>query len=582
MEKKEIKFDLSADALFDLADARLEEGDHLAALRMLYKSVELYGPAADELAEMADVYDEMELFEQSAECWFRYLDVCEEEEAVDAYEGLAACYFNLGNDRMASYYYKKMLSDKYITPSNNVEMGELLERPRHTPFRISWPPESADYSQEIDAGLKALKSGDFEKAESQFLRVHERSEYYPSALNYLSVTYLLAGKTAEAEATCRKLLEREPENIQTLATYAAVLTEQDRREESRAIAERIASLKSDSADELYKAATVCCENGLYEQAYERFCRLENMVSYDRTLLYFKAVSAFRCGRKNESLQALGKILDFQPRAAVVRYYYRAIRKYVEEGGEEPETTFFCHIPSAEREKRIELLKLLASMRTSEARAYFEEKRDAEELLEWCFDESDGRETELQTLAVSVAVRAGRDGFLCDALLNPAVNDLIKIEAVHQICRKNRSVDFSIVIADIFRKMSFDRLEVGKARRAKFIDAYVLCYTRFVLLGEGSASDFRFAAQAIYDALESADKLNLVNDAESLACAIFLTVVTTDGKQAQYVLKSMNANPEEVSGILSVLHEAFVAGKEVAATDGNESEEGGEKDEVDRF
>ena len=66
MEQKTIRFDLSADRLLDLADAKLDEGDHLGALRLIHKSLELYGPAADEYAALADTYEEMELFELSA------------------------------------------------------------------------------------------------------------------------------------------------------------------------------------------------------------------------------------------------------------------------------------------------------------------------------------------------------------------------------------------------------------------------------------------------------------------------------------------------------------------------------------
>lgn len=574
MEKKTVRFDLSADALLDLADARLDEGDYLAALRMLHKSVDLYGPAADEYASMADTYDEMELFELSAECWFRYLDVCGEEEAVDAYEGLAACYYNMGNERLASYYYKKMLSDKYVSPANNMELDEVFSRQERPQMRIAWPPERADYSQEIDEGLRALKEGDYERAQECFLSVDERSEYRPAAMNYLAVCYLLAGESEKAESACRALLEKEPENIQALSTYAAVLTEQDRRQESRAVAEKLARLPATAADELYKVATVCCENGLNEQAYEKFCKLETMVSYDRTLLYFKGVAAFRCGKVSESLASFGKLLDIYPRAAVARFYFREVRRYAQEGGEKPETTFFCHVTEAEREKRITLLKELAKMRASDARAYFAEGTNADELLEWCFDESDGRETDLQALAVAVAVRAGRDAFICDLLLDPRVNDVVKLDAVQRLCMRNRSLEFGIVIADIFRKVGFDRLEIGRERHAKFVEAYALSFARFALLGEGDAEHYRFAAQAIYGALEKEGKLSLVKDAESLACAMFLTVAATGKSDARKILQRLNADADNVAQILGVLHGAFrTEQEEAAAADAGKNSEG---------
>ena len=66
----------------------------------------------------------------------------------------------------------------------------------------------------------------------------------------------------EAEAACRELLERNAQDVQALCTYAALLTELNRPEESRALAERLARIPPEDPDEMYKVATVCCENGL--------------------------------------------------------------------------------------------------------------------------------------------------------------------------------------------------------------------------------------------------------------------------------------------------------------------------------
>ena len=273
------------------------------AADMAFAGAAIARKAADEYAALADTYEEMELFELSAAAWFQYLDVCAEEEVVDGYEGLSACFYNLGNEGLASYYYKKMLADKYVTPENNTEMGELFEHaaaaqtaPR---VRITWPPEHADYSQELDAGLRLLRKGDHEGAEREFLKIHPGSSYYAEACNYLAVSYLLSGKTDKAEECCLAALKEKPDSVQTLATYAAVLSEMDRKEESARIAHKLSLLPAEEPDELYKIATVCCENGLYEAAYEKFCKLEKIVGYDRTMLYFKGVAAFRCGKVKE-------------------------------------------------------------------------------------------------------------------------------------------------------------------------------------------------------------------------------------------------------------------------------------------
>ena len=568
MEEKTVKFDLAEEKLLELAEARLDEGDPLAALRLLHKSLELYGPGADEYALLAEAYDAMEIFELSAGSWFSFLDICPDEEAVDAYEGLAACYYNMDNEPMALYYYNKMMRDKFVSTDHNVEMGRLFgDRPRRR-FRVSWPPEHADYSDDIDDGLQALKAGKHAEARAFFSRVHPGSEYYLAARNYLAVCSLLEGKPQEAEEECRAVLEADPDNVQALSTYAAVLTEQERREEAYRTAVKLAAVETDIPDELYKAATVCCENGLYEQAYEKFCRLEETVSFDMTLLYFKGVAALRCGKAKESLASFGKILDIDPRAAVARYYFRAVRTYAEEGGAPPQTSFFYRVPEEERLRRTEFLVTLARLNKAELRAYCAET-DITELLEWAFDEGDGDVAELQLLAAAVAIDGRLDGFIRDFLLDPTGNDAVKFEALLRLCARNRKDEFGVVTGGLYRRLPVEKLTVGRVARSKFVQAYAICFSRFAPLGEGSAAEFCLTAREIYAALERSGQLSLAHGEESLACAIYLTAVPSGVKKTRALLKYLGAEADTVTRILRCVNGAAQA--EAAAADASAEE-----------
>ena len=573
MDKREIRFDLSADALLDMAEAKLDEEDYIAALRLLHKSLEMYGPGADEYADLAEAYDGMEQYEYAAYNWFRFLDVCAENEAVDAYEGLAACYYNLGNMPQAMYYYNKMMHDKYVTAENNVEMGELMNEPPRPRFRVAWPPEHADYSADVDDGLQALKQGDHAKAERCFRRVHPDSPYYPSAMNYLAVSYLLSGSADKAERVCDKLLRQEPDNVQILSTYAAALIEQDRREEGRAVAARLASIETEDADELYKIATVCCENGLYEQAYDRFCKIEEMVRYDLTLLYFKGVAAFRCGKVKESLAALGKLLDIDPHAAVARHYFRKIRDYAESGGEPPETAFFYRVPQAEREANTATLMLLLHMSASDQKALCSQPF-VYELLEWCFDEADGQEPRLQLIAAEIAAHADLQPFFCDLLLNASVNDVVKLAALQHYCERNRDFECGIVVSDIYGRVAFRRLQVGRKRRALFVGAYALCFARFGLFGNVDGEELCCAVQNIYELFAARGDFSVIRTKESLACAIYLTVRTVESRKMGKLIHGLGAEETEVLRILEAIRVLAAGESEAAASDAAEPGEAG--------
>lgn len=561
MDEKVVRFDLSAETLLNLAEKKLDEKDYVGALRILRKSVERNGATADEYSLFADIYDEMELFEYAVNYWFRYLDVCAEDEAVDAYEGLAACFYNTGNERAAVFYYNMMLQDKYVSAENNIEMGELFSSPARKPFRIVYPPAEADYTEELEGGVKALRGGDYAKADEIFSSVPEEAACYGSARNFLALSKLMQGKAEDAERICRERLAVAGDDVSILSTYAAVLTELGKRDESRAAAKRLASLPAVSADELYKIATVCCENGLYDEAYEKFCILEKQVPYDITLLYFKSVAAFKSGRIRESLAGFAKIVDVFPDAAVARYYFGEIRRYSEEGGDAPETLFFYRVPGKERETRVKFLAALSELPADELSSFLEHA-DITEYIEWCFDEGDGTDAELMLLGIHLAVKAGMEDFVRDILLDSTLNDVLKIECLRCLAARNRTFEAGVVVGDVYRRAEFFKLNVGRVRRSKFVQAYALSFARFAFLSGESCADFKEAAERIYAALEREGKLTLASDAESLACAICFIASKSIADRTQEILRAMGGNSMAVAEILHAVNSDTQ--KEIAA------------------
>lgn len=578
MDEKVVKFDLSAETLLDLAEKKLDGKDYIGALRILRKSVEKNGASADEYAVFADIYDEMEIFEYAVNNWYKFLDVCAEEEAVDAYEGLAACYYNMGNERQAVFYHNIMMNDRFVTPENGFEMSGLISSHARRRFRIVYPPEEADYSEELEEGLRALRGGEYAEADGVFSAVPEGASCYASAQNFLALSKLMQGDTQAAETICKARLAQDENDIAVMSTYAAVLTEQGRTDESRAVARRLAAMPATVADELYKIATVCCENKLYDEAYEKFCILEKQVSYDLTLLYFKAVAAFKSGRVKESLADFAKIIDIYPDAAVARYYFGEIRRFGEEGGTPPETGFFYRVPASERETRIRLLSALSEVPLAELDAFLE-RTDITEYLEWCFDEADGADAELMLLGLRLAVRARMDDFVRDILLDSTVNDVVKLEGLRFLAERNKDFEAGVVISDIYRCASFQKLSVGRTRRGKFVAAYALCFARFAFITDEGCGPYKLAAERIYAALDREGRLSLASDAESLACAICFMAAKGAPSRAREVLGAMGGSSIAVAEILHAVNAD--AEKEIAAAqadEGNEEEQTGNGEE----
>lgn len=565
--------DFSRKRLGGLADKFYNEGKFLSALRLAYKEREQHGSDPDVFARLADIYEAMGLQGSAINCLFQLLDIAHVDDLPDVYESLAVNFLDLGNESQSAYYYNKLVdADESIPLETKMDIAEAFSVKKKDRFRFVYPPELADYSKEVDVGSRALKAGDCKRAVSEFSKVVKGAKEYAAAKEMQAVAHLLAGETAEAERICLELLETAPEDIRALATLAAVYLEQDRKEESKAIALRLSKRKTDSAEELYKIATVCCENGLDAEAYEQFCALVEKTPYDGRALYFKGVAAYKCGRLDEAERTLDDLCTIYPDAEVAKYYLRELRAYREndEPISVPEWTYFYHLPQEERENRCQTLLRIGAA-TKEEAELFGTIALAEGYFSWCFDEMDGADHDLQYLALTTAVHARADEFVRDVLLDYEVLDALKVETLRLLMERNEDMELGLVLCSIYREVFLPRIRIGRKRRKKFLGGYAKVASKFVILSEEHGDKLCEAAEELYDALEAANALDLVDNEDDCACAIFLLSGLTElGNDHEKIAFSFDANLAKARVLLSyAVSERYGVGEEEIEKDGEE-------------
>ncbi|MBQ8429240.1 MAG: hypothetical protein IJX30_04005 [Clostridia bacterium] len=560
MEKGQVKkIDFSRKRIAHLADKYYNEGNFLPALRLAYKELNEYGGDADVFARLSDIYEGMALQGSAINCWFRFLDVADEADLPDIYEGLAANFLAIGNETQSAYYYNKLIDvDDSISEEARIEIAEAFSVPKKEKFRFVYPPRLADYSKEVNVGSHALKAGDCRRAITEFSKVEKGSKEYATAKEMQAVAHLLAGEAHLAEAVCKALLEETPDSVRAQATLAAVYLEQGREEESRAIAQRLAALPLTDSDDLYKVATVCCENGLHEEAYQKFVVLDKKMPYDGRMLYFKGVSAYKSGRLDEAERALDTLCTVYPDAEVAKYYLKALRAYKEEkenakDGEEvvaPEFIYFYHLPQAEREHRCASLLKIGSCPKDEAQIFgLLALHDG--YFHWCFDEMDGGDHDLQYLGIVTAAHVRADEFLQEVLLDFEVADVLKVETLRMLIERNEDMDVGLVLCNIYRRVPVFKIKIGRKRRKKFIEAYAKLASKFIVIRDTYAEKIANAAEFLYRALQEYDALDLIDNTDDCACAIFfLAGLKEMGNDKQRIATAFDANFARVQTLLS--------------------------------
>lgn len=519
MSKTE-EIDFSDERLLAIAADMLDEHNLIGALKILNKNAELNYDDDRSFMLYAEAFDDMELYERSINYWFRYLDEAQDGDLADAYEGLAVDFMNIDNEHFAAYYYNKLLIETDdLSPESRREIIDNFLRRQENPLKFAYPPEIADYSAEVSRGVEYMRAQQYDKAVSEFEKVAEGNPRYLSARNYIAMCNIICDKAEEAEKECLSILSKKPDDVQALTTLAAVKTEQKKAEEGRELAYRLVKLNPTNPDDIYKIATVCCENKLHAEAFALFSKLEGEFSYDTTVLYFKAISAYNSRHYDESFASFDKLLTINPDAVVARYYMRRARENIDSGKEE-EFGYFYRLPQELRESSLEFLSSYYRLPKRSAKRLAKDV-NVLECIKWCFDETENSDdNQLHYVAAMCAVKAGYDDYLRGLLLDAFISDSLKIAVLHDICERNEDNQFGVVICNIYKCVDIYALNIGRSKRKYFLSAYSVLVSRFGILDEDYSGRFCGAAERLYKNMAKKGLLANSADLHALAAAMF--------------------------------------------------------------
>lgn len=553
---KNIQVDFSFDRLVQTAEKLIDAHNYLGALKILNKNSSINEDLGYAHLLYAQIFDDIGLYERSINEWFKFLaysEFIDDDDLTDAYEGLAVGFMNIGNEQFSAFYYNKLLKNTAeIDEGMRLDIMESFLSKEENPLKFVYPPEIADCSEVISSGIEYMKQGDFKKAIEEFDKVDERNKSYISARNYAAMSYIISDKPKKAEEECNKILKIKPDDVHALTTLVAVKTEQKKFDESMALAERLLKLEIDSPDDIFKIATVCCENSMHEQAFNLFKRLEEKLPYDSSVLYFKAVSAFNCEKFDDCFAAFDKLLTLNPDAVTAKYFNEAAHIALRSGDRSP-MSYFYRLPPNERESSLKILAAVGSLTPTQLKKLFKEV-DISDCVRWCFDESEGNgNTELQFVGAMCAVKGGLDGLVSSILLNAFVEDEIKIKMLTALGERNEDLTVSVVICNVLKEVEFYRLKLGRAKRKPFIEAYATLTSHFALLDNELGKKFATATEDMYSRLEGEQKLGFIKNGSELAAAILLhsrIKLPRLTKRAD-ICKYFSANGDEISDIYGV-------------------------------
>ncbi len=505
---------LSDEFLIDSAEKRMSSGDHMGALTVLNKRAGLYPPSADSLALYADVYEELELWHLAADAWFHFLDICNEADFSEGYEGLAIAFLNMGNELQSTYYYTRAYADEEGFQEGFADFLENYSPDEPPALRIVGEEDP----EALREGLGLMREGELQKARQRLFRVDPESPDFPAAAALAAMCLLMMGDEGEAEAECKELVSAFPENTNVLTTYIAVLGARGKKKRAAEIARKLAGLHVEGTDELFRIATALCETGLDEEAFRVLTELRVRLPYDENVLYFYAVAAHHLGRTDEAISSLEMLTTVYPRKAIARYYLEHLRLFRDGEGKSPQMSFFYRLPQSVYTDVADIL--LSALRWGEEQLGEEDRARIDDCISYAFDELEGRDEKLQVVAVKLAARTRRDEFLREKLLDFEGSDLVKFAILHEFTVRNEENSFGTVFLNLYREFFTHTIDIGTRKATEFLDAFADVYSKYGLLGPDDEGKLCGAAEDIYAALEEANAWRFIDDRSALSAAIY--------------------------------------------------------------
>ncbi|MGN0812451.1 MAG: tetratricopeptide repeat protein [Candidatus Coproplasma sp.] len=554
--KKTAAIDFSADRLISIAADSVEKHEYIKALKMLNKNAVLNGNDEDSYLLYAEIFDDLSLSEKSINGWFKYLDYAGDgADFAEAYEGLAVGFMALGQDSNAAYYYNKLLmeTDSELTPENRQEIINAFLVKEKPTLRFAWPAKLADYSEELNKGFDLMRASDFEGAIEEFNKVGEGNEKYFTARNYIAMCNIIADRDDEAEQECLHILSRDPENVHALTTLSAVKTQQHKWGEAKELAYRLLKLNVTDSDDMYKIATVCCENKLHAEAYDLFCRMDDRFACDCSFLFFKAIAAYNSDKIEKSIQIFDTLLTIYPNAVTADYWYYVVLEESKKPFEKRmELEYFYRLPRSECEANITMLTAFTRLTDINAQKFIKEA-DISPAIHWCMDEGEpnGAE-ELKLVGAFAALKGGMDDTVRDVLLDCFIPDHVKIELLSGRVQQNREGVYGIVVCNLYKRVNILRVELGRKKRKTFLQAYGLAFSRFAILDETYGVMIAVATEELYDCLTEVERIDDCKSIPDLAAAIIKFSTVKEDISLNQICDFFRADIKKVEKLLGDL------------------------------
>ncbi len=314
---------LKKENIYSKAVDKLEEGDYIQGINLLYRSASSRGLDNERRLDLAIAYYNIGHYSYALKEFFLVLYKIGDD--CDVLKYIIQCFMEIGEPDSALYYFKYCL-DKGIFEDEDFDTEEFDFLPQSN-IEIF---DKRDKTKEIQLAHKMIIAEQFDFAEELLKSVGKESYQYVDARNFLAMLSIALDKPEEALLYCDEVLALQPRNIMALSQKFTALDMLERIEERDEIIAQLRNMQINDVMELAKIAVSFKLIGDDVLTAEYFEKIISQIPFDRDYLICAAQAEYNCGEYAKAKKLIVDALRLFPYDATVRFYAMQISERSDE------------------------------------------------------------------------------------------------------------------------------------------------------------------------------------------------------------------------------------------------------------
>ena len=366
---KILNFKRDKETYSKIAQKRMDDGDLIGALSCFFSSLKQEF-SIDTVKDIAYVYSQINLYELSNKYWYLFLSKAPKNRVAEAYEGLGINYI-FEEDLRTGNYYLGLISKKKLMDDDNPVEDDFIEKmseyfSRTQKLKVVYPPESADYGEELFNGRFALANADYKKAIEFFSAVPKGCKQYNESREELATAYYLAGEFEKGVKVVKENIAEKGETLSDTCKLSQIYKAMAEEGENAKYYEEKAAYYYNKAKEIgdknlsetFKLSFTAFEQRDDKTALRCMEKITADRKYDANMFFYYAVSLLNNGFIEKSYDTFNYARRIYPFSDVINYYADKVGEILRTGCDKDKiipAKYRFAIPQKEADKRVKII-----------------------------------------------------------------------------------------------------------------------------------------------------------------------------------------------------------------------------------